>query len=96
MNDALMYIFALLLVITLIVGLSVVMRLIMPKVQNMNLKGGRRLKIIETLILDARTRLMIIAHDDHEHLVLLSPTGAQVVEDSHFTDKPLKRKAKKA
>lgn len=42
----------------------------------------RRLKIIETLPLDARRKLVIIRRDDREHLLVLGPTGETVVESS--------------
>lgn len=41
----------------------------------------RRLKIIETLSLDTRRRLVIIQRDDKQHLVILGPTGETVVEN---------------
>lgn len=39
-----------------------------------------RLKIKESLTLDARHRLMIVASDDREHVLLLGPSGDLVVE----------------
>jgi flagellar protein FliO/FliZ len=39
----------------------------------------RRLKVVESLMLDPRRRLVIVAHDEREHLLLLSPAGDRVV-----------------
>jgi flagellar protein FliO/FliZ len=42
--------------------------------------GGKRLKLVEHLWLDAgRTRAAIVRFDDQDHLVILSPTAAQAV-----------------
>jgi flagellar protein FliO/FliZ len=40
----------------------------------------RRLQIVETLMLSPRQRLAIIRRDNVEHLILISPTGASVIE----------------
>lgn len=40
----------------------------------------RRLQIVETLILSPRQRLAIVRRDDVEHLVLISPSGASLIE----------------
>ena len=40
----------------------------------------RRLKIVESLMLDSRHRAVLLQRDDKEHLVILSPTGETVVE----------------
>ena len=37
--------------------------------------AGRRLAVIETLPLDPRTRLVLLRHDQVEHLVLVSSQG---------------------
>lgn len=42
--------------------------------------GKRRLKVVETLPLDARRRAMILRRDGTEHLVILGPNGETVVE----------------
>jgi flagellar protein FliO/FliZ len=41
-------------------------------------QGPRRLKVMETLMLDPRRRLVIVRCDEREHLLLLSP-GADIV-----------------
>ncbi len=40
----------------------------------------RRLQIVETLMLSPRQRLAIIRRDGVEHLVLISPSGASLIE----------------
>lgn len=42
--------------------------------------GARRLKIVETLMLSPRQRLALVRRDDVEHLVLVGPEGASVIE----------------
>lgn len=42
--------------------------------------GKRRLRIVESLMLDSRHRAVILQRDDKEHLVILSPTGETVIE----------------
>ena len=41
--------------------------------------GLKRLKVKESLMLDPRRRLMLVALDGREHLLLLSPAGDLVV-----------------
>lgn len=38
-------------------------------------KPNRRLKVVESLMLDPRRRLVVVRFDDRDHLVLLSPAG---------------------
>jgi flagellar protein FliO/FliZ len=40
----------------------------------------RRLRIVETLMLSPRQRLALVRRDDVEHLVLIGPDGASVIE----------------
>jgi flagellar protein FliO/FliZ len=42
-------------------------------------RAARRLKVSESLIIDARRRLVLVKCDAREHLILLSPTGDCVV-----------------
>jgi flagellar protein FliO/FliZ len=42
--------------------------------------GTRRLAVVETLPIDARHRLVLVRRDQMEHLLLLGPNGATVVE----------------
>ena len=43
--------------------------------------GERRLSIAESMLIDARRRLILIRRDDQEYLVLLSPHGEVVLDD---------------
>ncbi|MGE0828721.1 MAG: flagellar biosynthetic protein FliO [Hyphomonadaceae bacterium] len=42
----------------------------------------RRMKVVESMMLDPRRRLVIIQCDDREHLVLLSPSGDRKIESN--------------
>lgn len=48
--------------------------------QGVRAKSGRRLKIIEALALDPKRKLLLIARDGQEHLVIVGPNGETVVE----------------
>jgi flagellar protein FliO/FliZ len=50
--------------------------------------AGRRLQVVESLMIDARNRAFILRRDDKEHLVVIGPEGARVIE-SGFAAKPL-------
>jgi len=41
---------------------------------------ARRLKVVETLMISPRQRLALVRRDDVEHLVLIGPDGATVIE----------------
>lgn len=41
--------------------------------------GERRLKLVESLMLDPRRRLVIVRWDGREHLLLLGPGGDRIV-----------------
>lgn len=48
----------------------------------------KRLKVIEVQPIDARRKLVIVGHDDKEHLVLLGPSGDTVItKDAKATAK---------
>ena len=40
----------------------------------------RRIHIVETMMLSPRQKIAIIRRDDVEHLVMITPTGATVIE----------------
>lgn len=42
----------------------------------------RRLKLVETIAVDHRRRLVLVRRDDREHLLLLGPDHASVVENN--------------
>jgi flagellar protein FliO/FliZ len=44
--------------------------------------SARRLKIVETLMISPRQRLVLLRRDGVEHLVMISPDGASVIEAS--------------
>jgi len=44
--------------------------------------SARRLKIVESLMISPRQRLVLVRRDGVEHLVMLSPDGASVIEAS--------------
>ena len=45
-----------------------------------NLGGKRRLAVVEYTVLDGKSRLVLVRRDTTEHLLVLGPTGAVVVE----------------
>ncbi len=45
-----------------------------------NLGGKRRLSIVESTMLDGKSRLILVRRDATEHLLVLGPGGAVVVE----------------
>lgn len=45
-----------------------------------NLGGRRRLSVVEYAMLDGKSRLVLVRRDDTEHLLVLGPSGATVVE----------------
>ena len=44
--------------------------------------GQRRLAVVEQTVLDGKTRLMLVRRDNVEHLLVLGPAGAVVVESA--------------
>lgn len=52
------------------------------------MQGERRLRIQESLMIDPRRRLVIVRCDDHEHLLLLSPSGDRVVAAVNAKEEP--------
>lgn len=43
-------------------------------------RPAARLRVVETLGIDPRRRLVLVRRDDIEHLVLVGPEGASVIE----------------
>jgi flagellar protein FliO/FliZ len=71
---------ALTFVIALMGGLSLVIKKIgMPGTPNTP-ASKRRLRIVESITLDARRRAVLIQCDSKQHLVILGPTGETVVK----------------
>ena len=79
-TDYLRFIAALLFVLALMGGLWLLLKRL--GLSGVQLGNGqqRRLKIIETLPIDARRRAIILQRDNRQHLVILGPTGETVVE----------------
>jgi len=50
--------------------------------------GERRLSITESLLLDARRRVVLIRRDEREYLLLLSPQGDMILDDYEVKDIP--------
>ncbi len=72
---------ALAVVISLMGGLAFVLKKLgLATPQSIKSGDHRRLKIIESLPLDARRRLVIISCDEAEHLVILSANSESVVQ----------------
>jgi flagellar protein FliO/FliZ len=65
-------------VLALILGLAWLARLRQPgggALGALTARGRRRLAIVETLPVDARTRLVLVRCDDQEHLLAVGPAG---------------------
>lgn len=71
---------ALILVVGLMLGLGLVMRKINAGSGMVGSGQKRRLRVVESLPLDHRRRMILLRRDDREHLVILGPTGETVVE----------------
>ncbi|MGH1375733.1 MAG: FliO/MopB family protein [Alphaproteobacteria bacterium] len=79
---------ALAIVLALMGGLSFFLKKLGLSTQT-HVKGGdsKRLKVLETLPLDARRRLAIIQCDDKEHLIILGANSELVIDkDLHPVD----------
>ena len=78
-EDMLRLVLALVFVLALMGGLSIALK-------RLGFQGSgvasskRRLKIVESLGIDSRRRLVIVQCDDRQHLVILGPQGETVVE----------------
>jgi flagellar protein FliO/FliZ len=51
-------------------------------------KPNRRLKIMESLMIDPRRRLVVVRFDDRDHLLLLSQTGDKTIADVAAKEEP--------
>ena len=60
-------------------------------VSNLSRKPSqRRMEVLESLVLDAKHRMMIVRSDEREHVLLFGPSGDVVVESC---DRDLRKKA---
>ena len=71
---------ALVFVLGLMGGLSLILRKLGLSGAAPTQKGEKRLKVIEILPLDARRRLAIIQRDDVQHLIILGHNDETVIE----------------
>ena len=79
--DILRFVAALVFVLGLIGGLAWIVRHFKLAERFANLAPStRRLKVIESLPIDARRRLVIVRRDDVEHLIVLGQNSETVVE----------------
>jgi len=79
--DIARYLGALLLVLGLIGGAGLAARRFgLPGLAKPS--STRRLKIAESLMISPRQRLVLVRRDDVEHLVMIGPEGASVIEAS--------------
>ena len=76
------FIFALLFVLGLIGGLAFAIRRLglFDRFMGSPAGAGRRLRVLESLALDARRRLVLVQHDDAEHLILIGGGNDVLVE----------------
>ncbi|MDX2274721.1 MAG: flagellar biosynthetic protein FliO [Hyphomonadaceae bacterium] len=51
-------------------------------------RPDRRIKIMESLMLDPRRRLVVVRFDDRDHLLLLSPAGDKTVAEVAAKQEP--------
>ncbi len=78
--DYLKFFFALLFVLSLMGGLAFILKRLGYGQGNIMSGTKRRLKIIETLPIDARHKAVLIQRDDTQHLVVLGNSGDTVIE----------------
>ena len=50
--------------------------------------ANRRLKVVESLMLDPRRRLVLVRLDGRDHLLLLSPAGDRAITEVEARDPP--------
>jgi len=74
------FILSLLAVIGMIFAVLWAMRRWGPRGIAMPRGSGRRLAMVDSLVLGAKHRLVLVRRDDHEHLLLLGPAGDLLVE----------------
>ena len=82
MSPLLNAVFALLFVLGLIALINVGLRRYGPEKLFYSLqkkKGAKRLSVEETLVLDARRKIVLVKCDKTEHLILLGATTEQVI-----------------
>ena len=82
-TEILRFFAALVFVLALIGGTAWLMRRFGFMPRGIRKRGaGRRLEIIESLTLDVRNRAVLIRRDETEHLIILGPQNATIVENN--------------
>ena len=82
---------ALAFIVALMGGLAFVMkRLGLSDIPTAPKGEKKRLKLVESLVLDRSRRLVIIQRDDKQHLVILGPNSETVIEQNIKTAKSKK------
>ena len=93
------WVISLLFVIALILGLALLIKkFVLPQAGNTPLfkkPSKRRLQLVETLVLDHKSKLLLIRRDNVEHLLLQGPsdqlvieTGIEITSDQNLTSSP--------
>ena len=78
---------ALVFVLALIVGLAYLARRF-GMIQMAQGGAEKRLKVLESLMLDPRRKLVVVKFDAREHLLLLSPAGDVIVSAQDAKPEP--------
>lgn len=71
---------ALVFVIALMGGFALLLKKLGLSGPNLPQTGRRRLKVVESVPLDARRRLVLVQCDESQHLVILGPGGETVIK----------------
>jgi len=79
--QVLTFIASLIFVISLIVLLSYALRRWAPTLDRFKMSPDRRLNVVESLMVDAKTRVLLIQRDEVQHLVITSPQATTVIEN---------------
>ncbi len=73
------FLLALLLVLVMMGGLALILRFV-GGVRHMPLNKDKRLKIVESLTIDHKRRIVLLRRDNQEHLIALGPNSETVIE----------------
>lgn len=91
------YALALLVILGLLAGFAVALRYaqargLLPGAAG-PVRGARRMKAVESLMLDGRRRLVLVRIDKAEHAILLGASGETVIASGTAPDDPVSRPA---
>jgi flagellar protein FliO/FliZ len=76
------FIAALVFVLALMGGLALVLKKAGFGQTGLAGRGGKRLKLVEVLPLDARRKAVILECDDEQHLIIMGPAGETLVKNN--------------